>query len=190
MSPRSRQKRAGRRKRLPPPLNLRAFASSRLLLLIAISQDGTACSHTLHLCTSPLSSDVESVTDDDDFEPLETPGGKLDGDRYEAYHRSLKPMRGIARPSEYEFMCLLFHSTDSCTLRLVHTEGQSKVHEILRIFDLNDEYGPCVGFSRLARWERAHKAGLNPPIQVRHTEHALCQSSSQCTPSHHRLKRF
>jgi len=95
----------------------------------------------------PLSSDIESVTDDDDFEPLETPGGKLDGDRYEAYHRSLKPMRGIARP--------------------IHTEGQTKVHEILRIFDLTDEYGPCVGVSRLARWERANKAGLNPPIQIK-----------------------
>jgi len=95
----------------------------------------------------PLSSDIESVTDDDDFEPLETPGSKLDEGRYEAYHRSMKPMRGIARP--------------------IHTEGQTRVHEILRIFDLTDEYGPCVGVSRLRRWERAHKAGLNPPIQIK-----------------------
>lgn len=41
------------------------------------------------------------------------------------------------------------------------------MNEILRIFDLSYEYGPCLGVSRLERWERAQKAGLNPPIQVR-----------------------
>lgn len=45
------------------------------------------------------------------------------------------------------------------------------MHEILRLFDLSYEYGPCVGVSRLARWERAHKAGLNPPVQVRYAKH-------------------
>ena len=29
------------------------------------------------------------------------------------------------------------------------------------------EYGPCVGVSRLDRWERAYALGLNPPPEVR-----------------------
>ena len=29
------------------------------------------------------------------------------------------------------------------------------------------EYGPCVGVSRLERWERAQALGLNPPPEVR-----------------------
>jgi len=31
---------------------------------------------------------------------------------------------------------------------------------------LTAKYGPCVGISRLERWERAHKWGLNPPEEV------------------------
>ena len=53
-----------------------------------------------------LESDLDSVTDDDDFKPFETPGGKLDESRYEAYHRSLKQMRGITHPSQYKCMRL------------------------------------------------------------------------------------
>ncbi|VFQ63264.1 unnamed protein product [Cuscuta campestris] len=34
---------------------------------------------------------------------------------------------------------------------------------VLRQFDMNLVYGPCLGISRLARWERAKKFGLNPP---------------------------
>lgn len=37
----------------------------------------------------------------------------------------------------------------------------------LRSFDLCQKYGPCVGLSRLERWERAEKLGLNPPLLVR-----------------------
>lgn len=77
------------------------------LSLISKPQDGIVCSRIPHLCDfSPLESDIDSVTDDDDFEPLETPGGKLDESRYEAYHRSLKSMRGTARPSQSRCMPL------------------------------------------------------------------------------------
>lgn len=35
--------------------------------------------------------------------------------------------------------------------------------EILSEFDANYRYGPSVGISRLARWERALRLGLSPP---------------------------
>lgn len=41
------------------------------------------------------------------------------------------------------------------------------VHHILRVFDMTSAYGPCVGMSRLQRWERAKKWGLNPPEEIR-----------------------
>ena len=41
------------------------------------------------------------------------------------------------------------------------------VPDILRVFDLSSKYGPCVGITRLQRWERAKKWGLNPPEEVR-----------------------
>ncbi|KAI9067919.1 hypothetical protein FKP32DRAFT_1754791 [Trametes sanguinea] len=52
-------------------------------------------------------------------------------------------------------------------IKPVHTEGQTMVHHILRVFDLSYEYGPCVGISRLDRWERAQALGLNPPPEVK-----------------------
>lgn len=38
--------------------------------------------------------------------------------------------------------------------------------EMLRQFDMNMAYGPCIGMTRLARWERAYKLGLNPPAEI------------------------
>ncbi|KAI0640715.1 DNA polymerase delta, subunit 4-domain-containing protein [Trametes meyenii] len=52
-------------------------------------------------------------------------------------------------------------------LEPVHAEGQSMVHYILRVFDLSYEYGPCIGVSRIDRWERADALGLNPPPEVK-----------------------
>ncbi|TRM58714.1 DNA polymerase delta, subunit 4-domain-containing protein [Schizophyllum amplum] len=50
---------------------------------------------------------------------------------------------------------------------LVHAEGQNKIHDILRVFDMTYKYGPYVGVPRLERWERAHTLGLNPPVEIR-----------------------
>ncbi|KAH8093248.1 DNA polymerase delta, subunit 4-domain-containing protein [Cristinia sonorae] len=52
-------------------------------------------------------------------------------------------------------------------LQPIHQEGMNRIHHILRIFDLSYQYGPCVGVTRLERWERAHALGLNPPIEVK-----------------------
>lgn len=38
--------------------------------------------------------------------------------------------------------------------------------EVLRQFDMNMAYGPCIGMSRLERWNRAYTLGLNPPKEV------------------------
>ena len=51
-------------------------------------------------------------------------------------------------------------------LNPIHAEGQNKIHEILRVFDMSFEYGPCAGVTRLERWERASALGMNPPKEV------------------------
>ncbi|KAL0794642.1 hypothetical protein Bca101_066019 [Brassica carinata] len=38
--------------------------------------------------------------------------------------------------------------------------------EMLRQFDMNMAYGPCVGMTRLDRWERALRLGMNPPSEI------------------------
>ncbi|GKV07447.1 hypothetical protein SLEP1_g19226 [Rubroshorea leprosula] len=32
---------------------------------------------------------------------------------------------------------------------------------------MNMAYGPCLGMTRLARWERAQRLGLNPPKEIK-----------------------
>lgn len=46
-------------------------------------------------------------------------------------------------------------------------DGHSPSERELRQFDLDSRYGPCIGLTRLERWERAAKLGLEPPAHVR-----------------------
>ena len=51
-------------------------------------------------------------------------------------------------------MCELIFICDSIQLTLAFVLNRSY------------EYGPCIGMTRLERWERAHALGLNPPTEV------------------------
>ena len=42
-----------------------------------------------------------------------------------------------------------------------------RLEDLMRQFDLNPEYGPCVGITRLERWERAQRLGKMPPAEVK-----------------------
>ncbi|XP_026401821.1 uncharacterized protein LOC113297541 isoform X2 [Papaver somniferum] len=46
------------------------------------------------------------------------------------------------------------------------SHGSLDLKEILRQFDMNMKYGPCIGMTRLARWERAKNLGMNPPKEI------------------------
>ncbi|KAI0428125.1 DNA polymerase delta, subunit 4-domain-containing protein [Xylaria sp. FL1042] len=48
----------------------------------------------------------------------------------------------------------------------LHQEDLSLAEKILRYWDVSSQYGPCVGVTRLKRWQRADKLGLNPPVEV------------------------
>eukprot|EP01137_Pigoraptor_chileana_P002775 Opistho-2@42082 len=50
-------------------------------------------------------------------------------------------------------------------------ERESQI-ALLKSFDLDGTFGPCIGITREARWQRAHEAGLNPPEDVRALLHA------------------
>ncbi|EEB89626.1 hypothetical protein MPER_12255 [Moniliophthora perniciosa FA553] len=49
----------------------------------------------------------------------------------------------------------------------IHAEGKNRIHHILNVFDMSYEYGPCIGLTRLERWDRANTMGLNPPVEIR-----------------------
>ncbi|CAL5228789.1 g11983 [Coccomyxa viridis] len=40
------------------------------------------------------------------------------------------------------------------------------IGHILKNFDLTSKFGPCLGLTRLERWNRAQQLGLNPPAEV------------------------
>ncbi|PWN52455.1 hypothetical protein IE53DRAFT_385101 [Violaceomyces palustris] len=48
----------------------------------------------------------------------------------------------------------------------IHSEGKDRIQHMLRVFDLDPTYGPCIGMTRLERWERAHELGENPPREI------------------------
>jgi hypothetical protein len=49
----------------------------------------------------------------------------------------------------------------------VHSQDMNRIQHILRVFDLDPAYGPCLGMSRLERWERAEKLGDEPPMEIK-----------------------
>lgn len=46
-------------------------------------------------------------------------------------------------------------------------DDYSEEEKMVRAFDMNMRYGPCIGITRLQRWERAEKLGLNPPMEIK-----------------------
>lgn len=44
--------------------------------------------------------------------------------------------------------------------------SSEELEDELRLFDLDNTYGPFVGVERLARWKRAEQMGLSPPQRV------------------------
>ncbi|OJD36514.1 dna polymerase delta subunit 4 [Diplodia corticola] len=48
----------------------------------------------------------------------------------------------------------------------VHQQDVSLHEKVLREFDTSGRYGPCIGNARIKRWKRAHRLGLNPPLEV------------------------
>ncbi|KAI1411284.1 DNA polymerase delta, subunit 4-domain-containing protein [Hypoxylon sp. FL1857] len=48
----------------------------------------------------------------------------------------------------------------------VHQEDLTLAEKVLRYWDVSSQYGPCVGITRMKRWKRADKLGLNPPLEV------------------------
>ena len=133
----------------------------------------------LYLCTqhswcSDIPDDTSSLEEDVGLVPL-APSAKLDIKRYHKYFQSLKPRFGnvplSTSPQLTPSLPLICWSENCCAhynhLYVVHAEGQNEVHQILRMFDLSYEYGPCVGVTRSERWERAQALGLNPPPEVK-----------------------
>jgi len=59
-------------------------------------------------------------------------------------------------------------------------DNDDDVEEILRQFDMNLAYGPCLGLSRLARWERARGIGLNPSQHVKDLLELCAGGDSEC----------
>ncbi|KAI5479450.1 hypothetical protein MNV49_003594 [Pseudohyphozyma bogoriensis] len=48
----------------------------------------------------------------------------------------------------------------------IHGDAFNPVHIILRVFDTQEEYGPCSNATRLERYERAVRFGLDPPEEI------------------------
>ncbi|BGP09789.1 hypothetical protein JCM10049v2_005663 [Rhodotorula toruloides] len=48
----------------------------------------------------------------------------------------------------------------------IHRDEMDDIEIILRVFDADEEFGPCSRISRLERFERAEKLGLQPDPEI------------------------
>ncbi|KAF2103352.1 hypothetical protein NA57DRAFT_63921 [Rhizodiscina lignyota] len=51
-------------------------------------------------------------------------------------------------------------------VKRIHQEDVSVHERVLREFDITSQYGPSIGIARMKRWQRAHRLGLKPPMEV------------------------
>ncbi|KAF9224077.1 hypothetical protein BS17DRAFT_703709, partial [Gyrodon lividus] len=65
--------------------------------------------------------------------------------RYRGYYNEVRAKMGYMEP--------------------IHSDDLNKIHQMLRFFDMSYEFGPCIGMTRLERWERAEAVGLDPPVR-------------------------
>lgn len=87
---------------------------------------------------------------------------------FKAYHKEVKLELGgeLTRKFGARVRPSYVHLSTAIAPSAASAKGESKATTILRRWDLSYEYGPCVGMTRLERWERAEKLGLNPPEMV------------------------
>lgn len=70
------------------------------------------------------------------------------------------PQRRRRPPPWEKWFCL------GCKRNLPQGHQGCSGTKILEAFDMNCKYGPCIGITRRARWERAKKFDLDPPAEV------------------------
>jgi len=63
---------------------------------------------------------------------------------------------------------------------IVASNADEEEAEILRAFDHAEKFGPCVGITRLVRWLRAERHGLDPPTRVKE----ILESIDDDDPAH------
>nr|GAT54204.1 predicted protein [Mycena chlorophos] len=127
-------------------------------------------------------SDDATTTDGDvdksaDIEVPSSPEESASGEDLPGSHASRRP---ITRPTLRYATC----SRPPHRWRpYIQAEHENRALVALRAFDSSSKYGPCVGMSRMERWERARLLRLSPPAEV----HALLsgnrghwQEYSQC----------
>ncbi|RGB37764.1 DNA polymerase delta, subunit 4-domain-containing protein [Rhizophagus diaphanus] len=99
---------------------------------------------------------------------------ELDESENEAFDRDdLINEDDVPREASIEFIDLesdpeeLLRDIEIRSKLTFHNDDYNPMESLLHAFDLNYKFGSCVGLTRLERWERAQKLGLNPPEEVK-----------------------
>ncbi|CAM0911764.1 unnamed protein product [Alopecurus aequalis] len=81
------------------------------------------------------------------------------------FYRQAKKRGGVAKPSTWSKRP--DNKAQQNTAQDEGRGGDQMEEEELRRFDVDMTYGPCIGITRLRRWERAAAMGLRPPPHLR-----------------------
>lgn len=81
--------------------------------------------------------------------------------------REASPNRHSLDVTDPRYEQYLKHALSHRLTEAVHEEDYDVVEKLLRQFDFCTDYGPVNGMTRLQRWNRADRLGLNPPSLVK-----------------------
>ncbi|KAL9981139.1 hypothetical protein ACROYT_G009803 [Oculina patagonica] len=73
--------------------------------------------------------------------------------------RAINQKQQQAKPSDF--------SQNDAEVSKDQSSDLTRELSVLKEFDLDSEFGPCIGITRLQRWERAKEYGLYPPEEVK-----------------------
>ncbi|XP_071709828.1 uncharacterized protein [Rutidosis leptorrhynchoides] len=89
------------------------------------------------------------------------------------FYKQRKKNAGISKPSATKSKTSASFGSNTAQPPALIAHGSPDLQEnhdaneqVLRQFDMNMMYGPCVGMKRMDRWNRAVKLGLNPPKDI------------------------
>lgn len=123
---------------------------------------------TTPIKASPLSKQI-SKDDDVEVEPKEDAVAKIEVEEPEAVaveeDKSEAELQA-AKISDKQITGYWNKLEKERKAKRVHQGDLTLAEKVLRYFDVSNQYGPCVGISRMKRWQRADKLGLNPPVEV------------------------
>jgi DNA polymerase delta subunit 4 len=109
---------------------------------------------------------IDSSGEDSDDDVVAHNGSRPSKEAKEAAGDDASEVRQARSVDDKEIQAYMARIDAARLAKTVNQDDLDVGERVLRYFDVSLRYGPCIGISRQGRWQRAHRLGLAPPIEV------------------------